>query len=374
MINSLGFIGHPIDLEHLYKMLGPFGLLARKIPAFRLKEFLKKVPPYRINTVRNIRSSKGALIDCYTIICPLLPEDMVGLDEEFVLNRIIQAIRKAERLGAKIVTLGGFASVIGNEGGIVSKRVNTAVTSGNTYTASLAIEGIIKATYYMDLSLANSTLAVIGATGDIGSICTKILSKKVKKLNLAARNEARLVAFAEQIKNENGVEVEVFQYYKDAVREADIILTVTSAISAIIEPENLKPGSIVCDVAIPANIAKEVVSMRDDIFVFEGGLAKLPYQNEIKNRIFNELLPAGSIYGCLAEGIVLTFEGKFENYSIGRGNITEEKVNEISKIAKKHDLQLSEFFCGYKFYSDDEIETIKRNAKRNILNGWIAKR
>lgn len=375
MINKLGFIAHPIDFEHLYKMLGPLAYVARKFPQYKLKEFLKYIPPYKLATLKNIRSSKDALIDCYTIICPLLPEDMVALEEEFVLNRITQAVRYAQSLGAQIVTLGGFASVIGNEGAEVSKRVDIAVTSGNTYTASLAIEGIIKAAYYMDMDLANSTLAVIGATGDIGSICTRILAKKVKKLNLAARNEARLLAFAREIENANdNINVEVYQYYKDAVREADIILSVTSAVSAIIEPENLKPGSVVCDVAIPANIAQEVVNTRDDIFVFEGGLAKLPYQSEVKDRIFNELVPSGSIYGCLAEGVVLAFEGKFENYSIGRGNITEEKVNEISKIAKKHGLQLAEFFCGYKFYSDEDIEAIKRNAKRNVLNGKFAKR
>ena len=374
MINRLGFIGHPIDFESLYKMMGPLSFVAKKIPRFRVKEFLKSIPPYRLASVKNIRSLKGPLIDCHAIICPLLPEDMVSLDQEFVLGRITQSIRRAEKLGAKIATLGGFASVVGNEGEYVAKRVNIAVTSGNTYTAGLTIEGIIKAAYYMDIDLPRATLAVIGATGDIGSICTRILSKRVKKLNLAARNEARLLAFAEDVRNENDTEVEVFQYYKDAVREADIILSVASAISAIIEPENLKPGAVVCDVAIPANIAKEVVNKRNDIFVFEGGLARLPYQNEIKDRIFNDLMPAGSIYGCLAEGIVLTFEGKFENYSIGRGNITEEKISEISGIAKKHGLQLAEFFCGFRFYSEDDIETIKRNAKRNILNGKFVKR
>ena len=116
MINSLGFIGHPIDMEHLYKMLGPWGSLARKIPGFRLKEILRHVSPYRLHTVRNIRSSKDVLIDCHAIICPLLPEQMVSLDQKFVLNRITEAVRRAERLGSKIVTLGGFASVIGNEG------------------------------------------------------------------------------------------------------------------------------------------------------------------------------------------------------------------------------------------------------------------
>lgn len=373
MINKLGFIGNAVDLENLYKMLGPWSIIARKIPKFRLREIIKNVPPYKLATVKNIRSLKNILIDCHAIVCPMLPEDMVRLDEEFVLSRIAQAVRHAERFGASIVTLGGFTSVIGNEGEMLSKRVNIAITSGNTYTASLAIEGIIKAAYYMDLDLSDATLAVIGATGDIGSICTKVLAKKVRKVNLAARNEKRLMAFAEDLRNENYAEVETFQYYKDAVREANIILAVTSAISAFIEPENLKPGSIVCDVAIPANIAKEVVNVRDDIFVFEGGLAKLPYQSEIKDRVFNELMPSGSIYGCLAEGIVLTFEGKFENYSIGRGNITEEKINEISKIAKKHGVQLADFFCGYRFYSEDDIEAIKRNAKRNILNGKFTK-
>ncbi len=374
MINSFGFIGHPIDLEHLYKILNPLGAIARKISPFYLNEFLKKIPPYRLNSVRNIRSLKGAVIDCHTIICPLLPANMVEMDEGFVLNRITQAVRKVEKLGGKIATLGGFTSVIGNEGSEVAKRVNIAVTSGNSYTAGLAIEGVIRAAYYMDLDLSNATLAVIGATGDIGSICTRVLSKKVKKVNLVALQESKLVKLAEEIKRSGKSNVAMYRHTRDAIVYADVILTVTSAISAIVDPRDLKPGAIVCDVAIPANIAKEVANKRNDIFVFEGGLARLPYQHEIKDRMFAELMPTGSIYGCLAEGVVLTFEGKFENYSIGRGNITEEKVDEIMKIAKKHGLRLADFFCGYRFYSDDDIESIKRNAKRNISSGNLIKR
>ncbi|MDD5495522.1 MAG: shikimate dehydrogenase [Candidatus Omnitrophica bacterium] len=374
MINKVGFIGHPIDLEHLYKMLGPWAFFARKIAPYQLNAMLKNIPPYRLVSVKNIRSAKNALIDCHTIICPLMPTAMVSLDEEFVLKKITQAVKVAERLGAKIVTLGGFTSVVGNEGETVSKRVGVPITSGNTYTAALAIEGILKAAYYMEIDLARATLAVIGATGDIGSICTKVLSKKMQKLNIVARNEERMNVLMREVQHDGRVQVETFKYYKDAVKNADIILAVTSAVSTIIEPENLKPGSIVCDVAIPANIAKEVVNVRNDVFVFEGGLAKLPYQHEIKDRVFNELMPSGSIYGCLAEGMVLAFDGKFENYSIGRGNITEEKINEISKIARKHGLHLADFFCGYRFYSEDDMESIKRNAKRNILSGKFVKR
>ena len=374
MINGLGFVGHPIDFEHLYKMLGPFSHMARRMPQFQLKELLKKIPPFRISTIKNIRSTKDVLIDCHTVICPLLPVDMVGMDEGLVIDKIVRSVKRAEKLGAKIVTLGGFTSVIGNEGEAVSKRVGIAVTSGNTYTAGLAVEGVLKAAYYMDLDLSNATLAVIGATGDIGSICTRILSKKVKKLNLAARDESRLAGFADSIRSESGVEIEHYKTNKEAIKDADIILTVTSAVSAVIEPENLKPGAIVCDVAIPANIAKDVARARNDIFVFEGGLAKLPFQSEIKDRTFNDLMPSGSVYGCLAEGVVLAFEGRFENYSLGRGRITEDKVIEIMKIAKKHGLTLAEFFCGYRFYSEEDIEAIKQNAKRNLLSGEFVKR
>ena len=352
-------------------MLGAFNFITNKIPKFMLKELFRKIPPYKINTIKNMRSFKSVLIDCHTIICPLLPEDMILMDEEVVLKKIIASIKCSERLGVKIATLGGFTSVVGNEGEAVSRRAGIAVTSGNTYTAALAIEGIIKAAYCMDLDLSSATLAVIGATGDIGSICTKILSRKVKKLNLIARDEARLAVFADTIRCDSNIEVCFCKLNRDAIKDADIVLTVTSAISAIIDPQSLKSGAIVCDVAIPANIARAVAGARDDVFVFEGGLAKLPYQNEIKDRVFNNLMPSGSVYGCLAEGAVLTFEGKFENYSIGRGNITESKVKEVAGIAKKHGFQLADFFSGHRFYSEEDILTIRRNAKRNSLDGAI---
>jgi predicted amino acid dehydrogenase len=291
------------------------------------------------------------------------------MDEDFVLKRVEQSIRKAQRLGAKIVTLAGFTSIVGNEGEVIAKRVDIAVTNGNTYTASLAIDGVIEAAHVMDLDLSGATLAVIGATGDIGSICTKILSKKVKRVNIAARNEKRLLEFSEALKRICNAEITVYKSTKEAVREADIILTVTSAISAIIGPEDIKSGAIVCDVAIPANVATGIINGRNDVFVFEGGLAKLPYSGGVKDRILANLMPPRSIYGCLAEGVVLAFEGKLENYSIGRDNITEEKVNEISAIAKKHGVQLADFFCGYRVYSEEDIETIKRNAKRKEAYG-----
>jgi len=373
MKNKLAFLGHPLDLKSFYDFLGMWGDVARVLPESFVKKVASKMPPLKLVTLDKIRSKSNLEISCETISCPLLPIQMALLEEEVVLKKIVQAAKLGQKLGAKIIGLGGFTSVVGNEGEVVSKEVDIAVTSGNTYTAALALEGIFKASRLMDIDLNEATVAIIGATGDIGSICTKILSKVVKKVHLAARNEKRLNEFANLIQRISGKVIKVFKYTKETVKNADIILTATSAISTLIEPESIKAGAVVCDVAIPANIAREVAYKRDDILVFEGGLAKLPFPEDVESKRLLNILPPKHIYGCLAETIALTFAGKFENYSIGRGNITEEKINEISGIAKQHGLMLADFFCGYKFFTNKDIKRIKESALRKRTKASVAK-
>lgn len=363
-MNKFAFIGHPVDLDHLYNLLGFWGNFAKRIPRTLLYKMLLVTPPYKYCYFKKINSIAGVTASGWTIICPLLPQQVAFLKEEVVINKVIQAVKLAEKLGAKMAILGGFTSIVGNEGEVVSKQVNIAVTSGNTYTACLAIEGIEKAAREMNVDLKESTMAIIGATGDIGSICTKIFSTKVRKINIAARNEKRLNEFADFIQKNGNCTVEVYKYTRDAVREADIILTVTSAISVLIKSEDLKPGAIVCDVAVPPNIAKEVVNTRNDILVFEGGLSKPPFPKDIKHRKIKRAMPSESIFGCLSEGMLLALEGLFENYSLGRGNITEEKIKEMFEIEKKHGFSTADFFCGYKLYTRKDINRIKENALR----------
>lgn len=373
-MNKFGFIAHPIDSKTFYDFLGAWSTIAKYLPQSIVKTAVLNLPPYKLCSFDRIRSSQNIEISGSTITLPIMPSQIVSMPEGKALSMIEKAIKICEKEKAKIVGLGGFASVVGNEGEALSKRVSVPLTSGNTLTSSLALDGIYKAAYLMDINLAEATAAVIGATGDIGSICTKVLSKKVKKLNIAARNEKRLQDFAELISNYGNAQVEVFKYTKDAVRTADIVLTATSAVTTIVDAGNLKPGAIVCDVAIPANIAKEVVKTRDDILVFEGGLAKFPYPEDVYNKKLANLVPQNSMYGCVAETISLTLEEKFEPYSIGRGNITEEKLYRIKNISEKHGLTLSDFFCGYKFFTEEDIKNIRKNAERKKEEYYVTER
>lgn len=347
MKNKCVIIGHPLNVTHLYKLFGWKSSFLKPFGKEQIKPILTKLGPQHFATIKDFKSDTGISIDAYALAIPLLPDQFVSLPEEFVLEKILKAIKYGAKRGAQLAVLNGFCSVIGNEGAIIAKESPIAVTSGNTYTACLSIDGILKASEIMKINLRNCTAAVIGATGDIGSICTIILSKKVRKINIAARNEKKLLDFANILKTNNQCETSVYKYITEAIKEADIILTVASAITAIIDPEDVKSGSVICDVAVPANVAREIKQKKKDVLVFEGGLAKPPASNGTLNKsLWRDELPPQSIYGCVAEGLILTLARKFENYSIGRGNITENKINEIRNMARDFGFSVADFsYC-----------------------------
>ena len=365
--NRFGFILHYESLDEVVEgyaaRLGMAGTLLRSLPPGVLKRLMLLVPPFPWFELGSFRSRSGSATEGFVIACPFIPEHVATSGEERILRKLIQSVRLAERLGAKIVGLAGFTSVIGNGGEHVGRVVQVPVTSGNTYTAALVIQGIRRAADLMGVNLSRSTLAVIGATGDIGSACSRIFAEEVAQLNLAARREPYLREFAGSLHGRARVVVK--KYVKDAVRDADIIVTVTSAITTLIEAEDVKPRAIVCDVAIPHNVALDLVRRRDDVLAFEGGLAKLPGRLESEGPDWQRFSPDGqTIYGCLAETMLLALEERWESFSVGRGNITQGRIHEISQMASRHGIALADFRYDGKVISDDSIRVIAENARR----------
>ena len=69
----------------------------------------------------------------------------------------------AQDLGAKIVGLGAFTSIVGDAGITIAKNVDIAVTSGNSYTVATALQGTREAVRLMGKDLATAHVAIIGA-------------------------------------------------------------------------------------------------------------------------------------------------------------------------------------------------------------------
>lgn len=366
-MNTFAFIGHYLSIEHGCQMLGQPGRLVRRLPYQMQKDLIRTLPPYTFLRLPPLTSSAGSTVQGYAIIAPFLPEHLVTWGEEPVLNKIIHAGRLAQRLGAHIVGLAGFTSIVGNEGQEVAEHLKIAVTSGNTFTAAMALQGLRRAARLMGIPWESATVAVIGATGDIGSACTRVLAREVGRLNLAARNAPRLEEFASVLPRKSGCAVQVVKYVKDAVRDADLILTATSAVTTLIEPQDLKPGAVVCDVAVPHNVGIDLVRQRNDVLVFEGGLARLPVSGYLNgNRNWSFVSSDGvTIFGCLAESIILALDGRLENYSIGRGHITPEHIREIEQIASRHGFTLADFRYGNITFDEERIRVIRAHATRH---------
>ena len=329
----------------------------RILPEAVTEECLLHLPPVKSLSI-TFEFGPGEAVDCVGIVCPMLPAQMVTHQGQ-AIEKILGAIRIAHSLGASLVGLGGFTSIIGDGGLEIARRSPLPVTSGNTYTAAVILQSVFSAADLLELDLKTARVAIIGATGDIGSVCAKTFVGEVNNLFLVAREQTRLQEFALSLGREYASKIKTLTTPEEAAYNSDIILTTTSATTTVLDYRRIKRGAIVCDVSVPPNIAREACKDRNDIFVFEGGYAAMPYFKNIKTLKFTKHFQHGAIFGCLAETIILALENRFENFSIGRGRIDINRIQLINEIGLKHGFGLAPFFCGDKLYTEKEIEMLQ---------------
>ena len=353
-LEKFAFIVHPLAAKDFSRKFS----FTKNWPDTWVEGIMKYIPPIKVSHITGIQSPH-AQGEGWFIGCPLSSRQMVEMPEEFVIKKIIKAGKVAEKLGAKIVGLGAFTSIVGDAGITIAKNLNIPVTTGNSYTVATALEGTRQAAKLMGIDLERANVVVLGATGSIGSACAQILAREVRYLTLAARNEAKLEKLAEQILRKTGLSVRVTANTKSALKAADIIIAVTSAVDSIIEPEDLKSGAIVCDVARPRNVSRRVAEMRDDILVIEGGVVEVPGD---VNFGLHFGFPEKTAYACMAETMILALEQRYENFTLGR-DLTVKQVETIDQLAKKHGFKLAGFRSFERALSHQEIQTIKNNSK-----------
>jgi len=347
---------HPLDTSYVTKKFP----IARHLPRRLLESILPYFPPIKTSHITGISSPYGKT-EGWFIACVLTSKQMVTLPEEFVLERIIRAGRLAEKLGAEILGLGAMTSVVGDAGITVARNLNIAVTTGNSYTVATAIEATKKAAAMMDIDLSNAEVAILGATGSIGAVCAKILARDCRDLTLIARNKEKLFDLAEDIKASIGVKPRITSNSREVLREADIIISVTSAVDTVIEPNDLKPGAVVCDVARPRDVSRKVMEVRDDVLVIDGGVVEVPGNVDFN---FNFGYPPGLAYACMAETMILALEGKIENFTLGR-ELTVEQVDTINRLAVKHGFRVAGFRSFELPVSDEKVAAIRKRAGKH---------
>ncbi len=331
------------------------------IPADEIKDILPWIPPRAVCHVdiESIAGTKarGLYIDSF------IPPDR--LEAAYVhenIARVRSAAACAIKAGAKIVSLGGFSSIL-IEGNFdhLPQRHETVFTTGNTLTVAFIIQGIKQMCALEGRDLSRSTLLIVGATGDVGTGCARCLAPTVKRVLLSARNAERLRKLAAELQTD-GVQVEVATHFQQFSAEADVVICAASLASPSLLLGRIAPDAIVCDAGYPKNLSPNADMPGAKVFFgglgqITGGMRFTPDFHGILNRHpFPDVA-----HGCLLEGMALALERRFEPFSQGRGFITQERVEEMETIAARHGIYLAPLYNA-----DGPIEDML-NCERNAV-------
>jgi acetylornithine/succinyldiaminopimelate/putrescine aminotransferase len=118
----------------------------------------------------------------------------------------------------------------------------------------------------------------------------------------------------------------------ETIKAADIVAVATNSPDPeLIRPEHVKDGAIVCCASVPSNLSPEFARHADRYTAFDGGLARLP-EGSTMNFVG---MPGDELsYGCMAETLVLGFEG--QNHSFCKGLLTADHVYQVIEMAERH--------------------------------------
>lgn len=357
-MDNFAFIIHPVHPKR--DVQRKFPLLGKLLPEPAIHYLSRFFPPVYISHITGITSrATGKEIEGWFIACPLTPKQMVSLPPELVYKKVIATGQLAQKLGAKILGLGGFTSVVGDAGITISKHLDIPVTTGDSYTVAVAVEATLIAARQMGIAPSNATAAVVGATGSIGRVCARKMAGQVKHLILVGRRSEALKQVETLVNSQGQATVQTSTRMED-IRQADMVLTVTNSIEAVIESHHLKSGAVVCDVARPRDVTRHVAEARNDVLVIDGGMVEVPGP---VNFNFDFGFPQGKAYACMAETITLALAGHYESYTLGK-EITLEQVDFIHQMASRHGFKVSGFRCFELPVTDEKIHQIKQNVYR----------
>lgn len=352
-INRFAFVIHPLSVKFIKKDKS-FGW-TKLLPDWIVEEGAAYLPAMYLSRITGaVSPTTGQRVEGHLITLGATPRMMMQHNERFTYVRLNQAARIAERKGARIMGLGAFTSVVGDAGITVAHEADIAITSGNSLTVAATLEAAKQAVILMRTKdLTHGKAMIVGATGSIGSVCSRLLAQAIYDVVLVSIEPEKLIDLKRTIERETpGAKVTIATRTYETISDCDLIVTATSAFGQrVVDISRCKAGAVICDVARPPDISKAEAALRPDVLVIESGEVLIP--GDI-NFGYDIGLPPKTSYACLAETCLLAMEGRFEDYTLGR-NITMEKVKEIYHLFKKHQFQLAGLRSHGQYISEEDI-------------------
>ena len=296
-------------------------------------------PPQLVERI-SVTSPTGKRIEGAYIDSVLVPEMLSRL--KTAKRKVLNAMELAQKNGIDITALGGFTSIIFEDFKLLKEQQVRATTldwkrftTGNTHTAWVICRQVEENAPPLGIDLRRAKVAVVGATGDIGSAVCRWLSQRtgVQELLLVARRPQPLADLQQELGGGRILGLD------EALEEADVVVWVASlAQASSIDASRLRRHCLMIDGGYPKNLDTKAAG--DGIHVLKGGIvafgSDIGWQMMAAAEMAN---PQRQMFACFAEAMLLEFEGLHTNFSWGRNNITLEKMDLIGAASLRHGFQ-----------------------------------
>ncbi len=305
MSDKFAFLIHPRNAvaRDMGLLLGaPFGWVPERAYGWAMRAL--PLPPL---ITGGIRFEGGHMATGTLISVPLSARLLLGLPRREVQVRVAAAVDKARDLGATLVGLGGLTAPVTAGGQTLAGRTDIGVTNGNALTAAMTYLGALRLLAQLP---AHPTIALVGASGSVGSCVAQLLARRdAGELLLIARHPGRLETLRAALPQ--GARARVSTDMTD-VRRADLVVLLTSSGEALLTSSHLKEGAVVLDDTQPRNTDPALKAQRPDVLIVDGGLVEVPAMR-LRGSVG---LPRGLAYACLAETMLLSLAGHRGHFSL----------------------------------------------------------
>jgi len=317
---TFAFLVHPrVALrEDLARVWRPLGIVPDAVYDHALRRL--PIPPVSFAQIRLADRQVGELI-----MVPFGARHLLS-DRRAGAGKVTAAVDRAVRAGADLVGLGGLTAPVTNGGTVLRRRTDIGVTNGNAFTAAIVhrqVKDLLR-------GAAEGRVAVVGATGSVGSAVTRLLARdaEVSELALVARGAAGLTSLAAQLGG--AVRVRLGDTLAE-VADCDIVVLLTAASDTVLRAEHLAIGATVLDATQPRNTSPDLLRQRPDVRLLDGGVVQV---SELRLRGGSIGLPDGLTYACLAETLLLSISGHRGHFTLGRPTL--DQIDHIVEIAAAH--------------------------------------
>lgn len=283
---------------------------------------------------RTVTSPTGAEVEICLIAVPVTAEQIIEIQRgghgAWLRELVLDAVDQAIAAGATVIGLGGYTSIVTNAArDVVADTVK--VTSGNSLTAACAYE--VVRDELARLAPGQRRVGILGAIGNIGAAMAELVAPLADSVTLIGRpgSASRLRRVAAALPGTIEISEDIA-----ALRDCRVVVTATNSPAPLITADRLAADHsvLICDLAVPGDV-DPAVAERDNVTLVSGGRMALPLG---QTPSFPETgLPAGVVYACMAETILLGFEPQTASPSYG--GLSVSGVLAARELADRHELR-----------------------------------